>query len=578
MSPQTPQAGSNQTIQATDGTPLNPLAVNIAKAIRHTESGGDYNAVGDNGQSHGAYQFNKDNFKNWAKEYGLNPDDFSPTNQDKVAYARINSLLEKGRAPSEVAAIWNGAKYENGKYEAINPQYVERVKQSYGSIVGQPQGYQPPQPPGSGQSVSPPGVAGYAPPVQPQPTETQQSATAPIPTGSAGQSLGTPDPSKNPLTFGTKVANAIGLGGAADVFGTDIASLLHPKQIQTPSLKQNLGAIGKTAATAGALALAPETVGGAALAGAGVGAATQAGQAAIENKSSADIGKQGLIGGLIGGATGGALAGIGKLLGKFGDKIMNAEIKPSRADIKDGFSIDTIKKYDLGGTLGQVQQKTQSKLGELHNELTSKLANATERIDLAQVYDDAAKELANDKNLFRGFGSNTSLQGALNQLQNEVLRVNPEGTVSIPDAQLVKQGAGAMGAWQFGQRDPDSTAREAVYNVFYTKLKEAIEKASPEGVREINQAMSKLIPVQNAVLRRIPVAERNNPLSLTDFLGLLASASNPVALGPTLLNFLSKSGAVGNALSKKAGLVGTKTATPVAGIMASLLTPAKTSK
>lgn len=131
---QTPQAGSN-LIKATDGTPLNPLAVNLAKAIRQQESGGDYNAVGDNGESHGAYQFNKSNYQNWAKEQGQDPNDFSPVNQDKVAYTRIDNLLKQGRSPSEVAAIWNGAKLVNGKYQAINPSYVDSVKNKYATIV-----------------------------------------------------------------------------------------------------------------------------------------------------------------------------------------------------------------------------------------------------------------------------------------------------------------------------------------------------------------------------------------------------------------------------------------------------------
>lgn len=132
-----PQVGSNYS--ATDGTQLNPTAVTLAKAIRQVESNTDYNAVGDNGQSHGAYQFNKDNFQNWAKQYGLNPDDFSPVNQDKVAYSRINSFLQKGVAPSEVAAIWNGAKYIGGKYQAIQPEYVNKVKSAYQQIASTPQ-------------------------------------------------------------------------------------------------------------------------------------------------------------------------------------------------------------------------------------------------------------------------------------------------------------------------------------------------------------------------------------------------------------------------------------------------------
>lgn len=138
LNPQTQQAGSNPQLQATDGTPLNPLAVNLAKAIRLQEGGGkvDYGAVGDSGTSTGAYQFHGNNFKAWAQQYGLNPSDFSPTNQDKVAYARINDLLKQGRAPSEIAAMWNGAKEVGGKMMPINPAYVEGVKKYYSQIVG----------------------------------------------------------------------------------------------------------------------------------------------------------------------------------------------------------------------------------------------------------------------------------------------------------------------------------------------------------------------------------------------------------------------------------------------------------
>lgn len=177
MDNQTQQAGTN-TVTASDGTQLNPLAVNLAKAIRLQEGGGkvDYGAVGDSGTSTGAYQFHGDNFKNWASQYGLNPNDFSPVNQDKVAYARINDQLQQGRAPSEIAAMWNGAREENGKMVPINPAYVEGVKKYYGQIVGNGSvgGY--PSPSSVGQESSQGSVGGYPAPQQPQQTQdtTQQ--------------------------------------------------------------------------------------------------------------------------------------------------------------------------------------------------------------------------------------------------------------------------------------------------------------------------------------------------------------------------------------------------------------------
>lgn len=95
------------TIKASDGTELDTGVVNLARAIRARESKGNYNAVGDAGTSKGAYQWQPNNFENGAKEYGLDPNDFSPVNQDKVAYHQVKALKDKGYSPEQVAAAWN---------------------------------------------------------------------------------------------------------------------------------------------------------------------------------------------------------------------------------------------------------------------------------------------------------------------------------------------------------------------------------------------------------------------------------------------------------------------------------------
>lgn len=111
---------------------LDPQAVSLAKAIRQTESSGDYNAIGDQGTSKGAYQFHNDHFEKWATQFGLDPKDFSPVNQDKVAYAKIKTWKDQGYNADEISALWNGAKMVNGRPVAINPAYVEKVKKNFG--------------------------------------------------------------------------------------------------------------------------------------------------------------------------------------------------------------------------------------------------------------------------------------------------------------------------------------------------------------------------------------------------------------------------------------------------------------
>lgn len=148
-----------QTIQASDGTQLDAGVVNLARAIRLQESGNNYTKTGDAGTSAGAYQFNNGdtpipkggvpaNFQTWAKQYGLDPTDFSPVNQDKVAYARLKDLKDQGLTPEQVAAVWNGGMGVkddwqnhkgtatiNGKQVAYDtPAYVSKVINTFQAL------------------------------------------------------------------------------------------------------------------------------------------------------------------------------------------------------------------------------------------------------------------------------------------------------------------------------------------------------------------------------------------------------------------------------------------------------------
>jgi hypothetical protein len=263
--------------------------------------------------------------------------------------------------------------------------------------------------------------------------------------------------------------------------------------------------------------------------------------------------KSGAVTGAITGATLGlAEKGISKMsdfIAKTGDKIQTSVIKPSQADIKDGFSIETVKKYNLGGSLQKMFEKTQKTLDNLSKELNKKLASSNTSIDLNKVYEKTIKRLLGNK--LENFGSNTQMESAIEKLRNEILSVSGNnGLVSIPEAQLVKRASGHFGAWTFGNPTPEATASQKVYNTFYSEIKKAIEDTSPEGVKQINQEISKLIPVMNAVIRRIPVNERNSVLSLTDIISLSAGAIDPRALSLSLLNLASKSGTIGSVLSK----------------------------
>lgn len=262
------------------------------------------------------------------------------------------------------------------------------------------------------------------------------------------------------------------------------------------------------------------------------------------------------IGALTGGLTAGTFTGLGKMIGSAGDKIMTSVIKPSIRDVKDGFDISTVKEFNLGGNLRQTLAKTQTAINDLSGQLKQKLSESSKvglgTIDLNGVYDRTERALLNENKL-RGFGANTRVKSSLDALKAEINHVSPNGVTDIPDAQIIKQSAGNFGAWQYGRPDPESKASEIVYNTFYHELKKSIENASPPGVKEINQKLSKLIPVQNAVIRRLPVSDRNSIISFPEMIGIIGSVAHPGMLGTSLLYHMSRAGSVGNAMSKLGG-------------------------
>ena len=135
---QQPSAANTPVKPSLDGMDIG--AVNLARAIRQKESGGNYEALGDGGYSAGAYQWNNGkqklnpgeipaNFRSEAQQYGLNPDDFTPYNQDMVAYNKIKALKDQGYNVSQIASIWNSGDpdawtgtFKNGKpSQGYNP-------------------------------------------------------------------------------------------------------------------------------------------------------------------------------------------------------------------------------------------------------------------------------------------------------------------------------------------------------------------------------------------------------------------------------------------------------------------------
>lgn len=241
---------------------------------------------------------------------------------------------------------------------------------------------------------------------------------------------------------------------------------------------------------------------------------------------------------------------------KAGEAIEFKLIKPTARDIEGGFDVKNVTKYGVGGSLNQSLAKTEKAITERVeklNQVNQKIKGQRVAVDINRAVTQTIEDLSKSK--MKNFGDLTSIENVLTKLNNEVIQtVGRNGMADFVEAQLIKQAAGRKGAWTFGFVDPDGKATEVVYSVFYRNLnKQMREVAEASGNREyvtLNKELSEIIPIQNALIRRSPVAQRQNAISLTDTIQLSAAMFNPKLLALYGLDKLARSGNVAEFLVK----------------------------
>ena len=112
----------------------------------------------------------------------------------------------------------------------------------------------------------------------------------------------------------------------------------------------------------------------------------------------------------------------------------------------------------------------------------------------------------------------------------------------------IKRRAGLNAAFMHDVTKVQPTPEEKVWTDFYMLLKDKLEKEAPPEFQAVNKRLSELIPIEQALIRRIPIAERQNVLNVADIVSLSAGAIDPRALTIGVLNRVLKSGTVANKL------------------------------
>lgn len=238
-----------------------------------------------------------------------------------------------------------------------------------------------------------------------------------------------------------------------------------------------------------------------------------------------------------------------------GERIERALLKPGAA--AEGFTpselVRRVYAQGVGGTLGQTYDKTAEKItqkvAQLQNVLKSSASLGGQGVRLNQVARDTMD----------AFQGNPQAQKAVERIFEHVeFGMNSHGLVppksgaavmSLSDANVAKQAVGDLGAWMHNMQGAtvsdagETMVLQNVANKFYDNLKNAIEANAVGPVKAINKDLSDLMAIRQAVIRRIPVAERANIISLGDKVSLSAHA-----LGLGIVSRLLQSGRVANAL------------------------------
>lgn len=281
-----------------------------------------------------------------------------------------------------------------------------------------------------------------------------------------------------------------------------------------------------------------QRIGQGAVIGAGAGAGTQM----VENKPFEEVLGGTVAGGLLGAGTMGTFEVGRKLLSSvltsIGETGLTFAIKPTNSAFEAGWKPETFAKYKITGNLQNQLKTTNQQLDTLSKQLEERListGNEGATINLNKVFADTVNQFRTNR--LKLFGGQPKIDTALKGLGDEIATVlRAKETGGLPEVNLlvgntIKRAAGAEGSWSFGHIDPEAVAREKVFSVFYSKMKEAIEKSAAstgdKGINALNAQIKELIPIANSLIRAIPAEARKAPASLSEILFLLGAVQNP---------------------------------------------------
>jgi len=504
---------------------LDTISKNLARAIRQKESGGDYNAVGDNGTSKGAWQWQGATWKAHAKEIlGDANAEMTPEHQNVVAKGMMRKYVKEGKDAVQIAAIWNsgsdkgwenkiGTTTINGKPIAYDvPKYVKEVTENYRKFKAenpyQGEVSQETQAPANG--------------VQPATPEGEKGIFASIvdPLSKFGGSvLKTLLPKRFEdltLTDGPKLSE----GQVSGITGNtiDVAGYRQGEELQGAEYTKDV--IGTTAQAASYLPFggAGATIGKSVLArtavpllktaglGAVSGALSSGGQALQEQKSLQEVASQAVTGGVIGGVAAPVIGvganlltkGVQKIFTtKSAQQIMSTPVQKlgTLSTTERNFyfsqkSDDIAKKYEAEALrVKQLQDTETQTLNKVYQETTAKAEKEfAERISVVKTEAEKLNTQLADASIQEAEALKPRLVQAMRKNSDTYRKLVDEEISSVADVQVTRQELASSIRNMF-ENDPNKA--EQIISILDNKIEgPQTVKTIYEGTKALRQGIS----------------------------------------------------------------------------------------
>jgi hypothetical protein len=257
--------------------------------------------------------------------------------------------------------------------------------------------------------------------------------------------------------------------------------------------------------------------------GAATGAGSNAYQQAKEGEISAGqtAGQAAFGAGL--GAAGAGLGGAAKkaaggLLKSSAIRNIDIALRPGQYGRKIGYNHENVVKHDLIGSPRETYEKATVKLDALQKRAKEIAGESDQTFNISELFDDVKSKIdpaRNPEEYARQIELIDNAKTAYTSAFGEI--------VDAPTAMKIRTKIGEKSAFvgrtSGGSKvDPDADWKEDVYNDLYMKMKNELHGKLGGELQAINKAQSEIIPVKQVAERRMPIAESNQRIGLSDLM------------------------------------------------------------